>query len=344
MNKHLLDRFYEGKCSPEELQQVLTWFQSNEITPEQELDLNFVWQEAEQTDIPINHSHDPKKLFLKLKEQLKETTDSDDCAPDEHQALVIKLHQPLFWLKAVAAVLLPLCLVWAFIAYTSTLKTKSPTIVSVTTKPGIRKTIKLADGSTIILNAGSKITYPKDFTPHTREIKLWGEAFFEVAKDSLRPFIVHTGNISTKALGTSFNINYSQENNLAIALATGLVEITKEKPELNKRMSLLIPGQQLYYDHHSDKYQVASYNRTEVLGWQQGILYFKKADMKQIVRKLENWYGVTIEVDTYGEKDTSWNYTGEYHNETLDKVLEGIGFVKDFTHQETNGKVIIKFN
>ena len=74
------------------------------------------------------------------------------------------------------------------------------------------------------------------------------------------------------------------------------------------------------------------------------MLNFRQDNMEQTIRKLENWYGVEIKVDTSGVPDKAWNYTGKYDNEPLDRVLEGIGFVKDFTHQRTGNQVKIVFH
>jgi ferric-dicitrate binding protein FerR (iron transport regulator) len=197
----------------------------------------------------------------------------------------------------------------------------------------------------ITLNSGSKVSFRKGLASDKREIVLQGEAFFEVAKDSLRPFIVHTGSISTQALGTSFNINYNLcDTAITVALATGVVKIDKHEPGQQRQIARLAPGQQLSYNKVTQQHEVAPFDSDEVLGWKHGVLSFRQASMKQTIRKLEIWYGVAIEVDTSGMPGEAWNYTGEYDNESLNKVLEGIGFVKDFTYKRTEDKVRIDFN
>ncbi|MHC2990627.1 hypothetical protein OB13_03165, partial [Pontibacter sp. HJ8] len=155
----------------------------------------------------------------------------------------------------------------------------------------------------------------------------------------------HTGRISTQALGTSFNIDYNlHDSTITVALATGVVEVEKKDQGRQRQLSRLTPGQQLSYDKVSQQYAVSSFDRREVLAWKEGVLYFKKADMNQVVRELELWYGVDIEIDTAGKQDLAWNYTGEYNQETLEKVLQGIGFVKGFTYTRDGGRVKIMFN
>jgi ferric-dicitrate binding protein FerR (iron transport regulator) len=341
MNRGLLDRYYKGECSQEEVKAVLAWFQANKLDAEKEQELQALWQSAGQVE---EHAHDAGRIFSKIKEQLQEPQQ-----PEQQETSNIirfpQLHQQQFWLKVAAAVLLPLCLTWGLVRYTTRSKATAAVYMSVVAEPGVKKTINLPDGSIVRLNAGSKVSFLRNFDADKREIQLRGEAFFEVAKDSLRPFIVHTGSISTQALGTSFNINYSLfDDAITVALATGVVKVDKQEQGKKRKLTKLVPGQQLSYSKASKQYAVAEFNRNEVLGWTEGVLTFKQADMDQTVRKLENWYGVDIEVDARGMQNEAWNYTGEYDNETLEKVLEGIGFVKGFTYERNENKVRIVFN
>jgi ferric-dicitrate binding protein FerR (iron transport regulator) len=322
---------------------VLAWFQANKLGPEKEQELQALWQAASQVE-EEGHTRDAGRIFCKIKEQIQEPQ-----RPEQQETSNIirfpQLHQQQFWFKVAAAVLLPLCLTWGLLRYTSGSKATTAVYMSVVAAPGVKKIINLSDGSVIRLNAGSKVAFPKHFAGDKREIQLHGEAFFEVAKDSLRPFIVHTGSLSTQALGTSFNINYDLfDDAITVALATGVVKVDKQEKDKKRKLTKLVPGQQLSYSKSSERYAVARFNRNEALGWMEGVLTFKKADMEQTVRKLENWYGVDIEVDTRGMEDEAWNYTGEYNNETLEKVLEGIGFVKGFTYERNENKVRIVFN
>ena len=334
----MLDRFYRGECSQEEVQAVLRWFQDHNMSPEKEQELQAVWQQAGEARA-AEPAHDSERIFSRIKAQIQE--------PQEETGTIspfLQPQQPQFWLKAAAAVLLPLCLIWALVQYGSSDRAAA-VYVSVSTAPGVKKTINLSDGSVITLNAGSKVSFRENFAADKREIVLRGEAFFEVAKDSLRPFIVRTGNISTQALGTSFNINYSlYDTAITVALATGVVQIEKQERDEQRHLARLVPGQQLSFSKVSQHHAVAPFNRKEVLGWRQGVLYFRQASMDQVIRKLENWYGVDISVDIRGMHGGVWNYTGEYEKESLDKVLEGIGFVKNFTYKRTENKVSIVFN
>lgn len=324
---------------------MLEWFQSNSLSPQQEQELYALWHEANQVKVEEEYTHDAGRIFGNLKKRLQEPQ-----LPEQEKAGAVlrslPLQQPQFWLKVAAAVLLPLCLFWGLSKYIiSRADVASAAYVTVEAAPGVKKIVNLPDGSVITLNAGSKVSFRDKFAADKREIVLRGEAFFEVAKDSLRPFIVHTGCISTQALGTSFNINYNAyKDAVAVSLATGVVKIDKESKGRKQQITRLVPGQQMTYSKASRQYAVAAFNGREVLGWKEGVLQFKQADIREVIAKLKNWYGVDIEVDTLRLQDETWNYTGEYNNERLEKVLEGIGFVKGFTFRQTDKKIKIEFN
>lgn len=341
MDSRLLDRFYKGECSAEEVQQVLDWFREQQPDHHKEQELNALWQEAAQRTEKVL-GHDAGQVFRKIRAQIGEEREQKEAGK------VIRFNPSASmtrWMKVAAAIILPLCLVAVLKLYSSGAGSAKVAYQTIETAPGVKKTIRLADGSTVKLNSGSSVYFAENFGEESREITLQGEAFFEVAKDSLKPFVVYTGGISTQALGTSFNIDYSShEGTITVALATGLVKVEQEGQDRKQLLSLLTPGQQLAYDKASGQYAVASFDRREVLAWKEGVLTFRKASMDQVIRELENWYGVRIEVDTEGEQAEAWNYTGEYHQETLESVLDGIGFVKGFTHTRSGNQVRLMLN
>jgi ferric-dicitrate binding protein FerR (iron transport regulator) len=101
-----------------------------------------------------------------------------------------------------------------------------PSVMEKRTEYGQKLTVSLPDGSIVKLNAGSSISYPAEFSGNKREVRFSGEGFFEVAKDSSKPFIIESDGIFTKVLGTSFNLrSYSNEGKINVAVVTGKVEV-----------------------------------------------------------------------------------------------------------------------
>ncbi|MCC9167590.1 FecR family protein [Pontibacter harenae] len=345
MDSKLIKKYYAGECSLEEVQEVLDWFKSKELEPEQEQDLYWFWQEADQEKEDRALSKDAPFLFASIMRTIE--NQERDLDEEEKEGGKVKMLNHCNWmLKAAAALVLPAIFVWLLTSHFVNKESVAPELVTVEAEPGTHKKILLEDGSTIFLHAGSSVSYLQHFPNHKREIVLQGEAFFEVAKDSLRPFIVKSGVLLTQALGTSFNIRYRQEDkNISVALATGVVKVEKQEGQNTAQLVKLLPGQQLGYNIANKNFTVCAYEPQEVLSWRKGILYFKKANIEQIIYKLENWYGVDIEVTGKVPTDEDeWFYTGAYDNQNLESVLDGIGFVKYFSYKKEGDKVYIMFN
>ncbi|MDN3670702.1 FecR domain-containing protein [Echinicola jeungdonensis] len=203
---------------------------------------------------------------------------------------------------------------------------------------GEKLKFKLPDGTIVWLNSGSKISYPEKFSENQRQVHLEGEGFFDVAENPNKPFKVVSGELTTIALGTSFNISHMGNNKLDIALLTGKVKIQNSQTREN---ILLVPGQELKYIPNEGKTNVGNFDPIEVAGWKDGILSFKNADVQEVIQKLERWYGINI--STSGQPKRNWNLTGKYKNESLKIVLERIAYVENFQYSQKDKQVIIKF-
>lgn len=345
VDSKLVEKYFKGACSPQEVAQVLDWFEKEALNPAQEQDLYWFWQQAEQEKEKPEFTQKSADIFARINQAI----DAQEQQPAPRQQEKEGTRKNGLWqvLLQVAAVLVLMGgLLGLFNGYFAIRERVDSQLITHKALPGTRKILHLPDGSKVTLHAGSKITYQEPFSAHKRAFTLSGEAFFEVAKDSLRPFIVQTGNLSTQALGTSFNIQYQPlRQHISVALATGSVEIERQAQAGSQPVTRLLPGQQLVYHRVSQNYTVRPYDPMEVLAWRSGVLYFKKANLSQVVEKLESWYGVEIELKgKESGQDSQWLYTGGYDNQRLDEVLEGISFVKNFTYQKQGNKLILKLN
>ena len=202
----------------------------------------------------------------------------------------------------------------------------------------------LDDGTKIHLNSNSKVIYPETFSDSSREVYLTGEGFFEVAHDSQRPFKVITGDVSTTALGTSFNIHYNQ-NKADISLVTGRVKVETKESAIETESFILSPGHELHCDLLKDSYLIDEFNVSAVAGWKDGILYFENASLHEMTSKLESWYDVTIATENKSNQNLkNWSYSGKFEKQTLDNVLHGIGYVEKFTYKIDGKNVTLMFN
>lgn len=169
------------------------------------------------------------------------------------------------------------------------------------------KSIVLGDGSSIILKPNSTLQYPIVFNADHREVKLSGEAFFEIAKDQKRPFLVYADKIITKVLGTSFTIRaFENEKNVSVKVSTGKVSVFTEsdvKANQNKKNAqlegiILVPNQQVIFSRAESKIVKSLVDNPAILGSTSSIGFvFHDTPLKTVFEQLEKAYGVDIVFD-----------------------------------------------
>jgi transmembrane sensor len=242
--------------------------------------------------------------------------------------------------------------------------TQSPLHANEITAPekGISK-VKLPDGTKVWLNSGSRLTYKNDFGETLREVHLSGEAYFDVVKDTERPFIVNTETISLKVLGTAFNVrSYQDEEVTEAALIHGKIEVkllnnsgkeitlkpseklvvsnrvlserTPDKANTKELVNAL-PLITLDYIHQSESDSLPS----EAL-WLENRLAFDSETFIQVANRLERWYGVEIAINNAQLRNLK--FTGKFKDESLEEALKALQATSDFKYTINNKQVIIK--
>lgn len=206
------------------------------------------------------------------------------------------------------------------------------------TPPGVKSTLTLHDGSKVILNSGSTIKYVKNFEPDKRILYLNGEAFFEVMKDSLRPFSVITGDVMTTALGTSFNISAYNNEEQNISLLTGKVAV--DVTMKSSKSVLLEKGEGLKVNLESEEVFKGPFNVDQEIGWTQKKIIFEKVKLTEAIRVIENWYGVKFIFQN--KPNPTLLLSGIFHDETLENVLEGLSYTARFDFEIKDDVVFIK--
>lgn len=222
---------------------------------------------------------------------------------------------------------------------------KTPTVqLIVKSNPGGQKLkTHLPDGTVVVLNSESTLSYPSLFQGTERLVKLSGEAYFDVAEDKNMPFRVVTQNLTTTALGTSFNIRaFEDENNIEIDLESGLVDVAYRAEQTQRELHFkLKPGEAIVYDHTSERIEKRTFDPKSKLSWKDGVIYFQKASQNEVTKTLERWYGVTFLLENQNE--IPWQYSGSFKNQNLQQVLNSISFTKKFNYRIENDQVYITF-
>lgn len=183
--------------------------------------------------------------------------------------------------------------------------------------------LKLADGSNVWLNVGTVFTYPAAFAGNTRKVEISGEAYFEIARDVSRPFIVTKGNAQIEVLGTHFNVNaYDNEAAMRVTLMEGSVRVKE-----GTASGLLKPGQQAILSaKNSGKIQVVKGDVDKVMAWKNGIFNFDGAPLDEVMRQLERWYDIEV---VYEKGVPDIEFVGKMSkNIHLDDLLEILEMTK----------------
>lgn len=160
---------------------------------------------------------------------------------------------------------------------------------------GNQSRLVLSDNTVVWLNAGSRLVYPSRFEDKTREVLLFGEAFFEVSKDEKKPFIVKTSDLQIKVLGTQFNISaYTEDKVIQTVLKEGSVSISSNNSGLFERDLVLKPNQMASFNRTSKDTKVYEVDVNYYTLWTKGLLSFDEVDFTRIVKKVERFYNISI--------------------------------------------------
>lgn len=200
---------------------------------------------------------------------------------------------------------------------------ESQKINTLSTPAGGKFSVVLSDGSKVWLNATSSIKFPAAFDKVSRKVEIKGEAYFEIAKDSSRPFYVKNGSSEVKVLGTHFNVMaYPDEYRSELTLLEGSVQFTK-----NGQSELLKPGRQILYTENSNETKQKEANIEEVMAWKNDLFVFNDTNIDEIMKELMRWYDVKIKYE--GEKPDI-SFTGVIpRNANVTKVLKALELTGD---------------
>lgn len=187
---------------------------------------------------------------------------------------------------------------------------------TLSTPTGGQYNIVLADGTKVYLNAVSSIKYPTQFNGSQRMVELEGEAYFEVAKNKNKPFIVKSNNQAIEVLGTHFNVHaYDNEAVVKTTLLEGSVAVTYKNQK-----AILKPGQQSNVSDNFNKITIREVDTEAAIAWKNGRFKFDNADLKTVMKQLERWYGIKVEYR--GDVSEARFNGGTFRNKNLSEVLK----------------------
>jgi len=371
MNKDRIWTLMSRKLSGEATQAEL--FELNDLVsrhPDTNIPVQFI---QEFWSVPVERDEEFLEATFHLhSDRLKER--GFDLEINKHETGSLNLDYPmvnnkrrkLLWTGA-AVVITAAIIVFTLLANTKKSFSQEKIAQSeVSTKNGSRTKIQLPDGTSVWLNSSSKLVYDNEnFGTTIREVSLTGEAYFDVVKNPNKPFVIHTAKMDIRVLGTAFNVKcYPGEKTTETSLIRGSVEVTlKDRQE----KIIMKPNEKLILnndDTKATKRIVASikpdapvekanpiielshltlYPKDSSIvvetGWVENRLVFSDEKLEDIAKKMERWYGVTINIAN--EKLKKELLTGSFEKETIDQALNALQLTTAFSYKMNKNTITI---
>lgn len=319
----IIEKTLNNEATPEESCEVVHWFK----TPEGQ-----AWL-AERID------QDEKTIHMGEEE---EWIDHPIPSAVMYQNIMRQLHRQKIrrCIAYAAAVLIPIALIIGlFIRINSQVDLLADDGYDEVYVPnGERMQVLFQDGSKVHLNSGSRIRYPKKFGLSERKVYLEGEAWFEVAKNKNRPFIVDLSYMDIKVLGTTFDVKaYPEEEAIFVALETGSIELKSR----SFKSYQLRPGEKAVYNKASGRCEVLrSHDVKMYSAWRRNVLVFKSAPLSEVMKTLARTYDISFDV-----KDSAalrYTYTITTDSVNLTTVLKELEKITPVLFEEKEGKIEVR--
>ena len=316
--KELIEKYFDGNITDAKIKELSDWIKNDRHLQ------NWWEEEFSKSDAGINPVL-RDKLFARIKEQ----TQGKEETQGKEKPRTIRMN---LW-KWAAAIVLPICI--AFFTYyliDSSQTVGAPFIVKA--DKGDKATIELPDGTNVVLNSASQLSYLNNFGENVRRVQLNGEAYFKVAHDEKHAFIVQIGDLEVKALGTSFNVSaYEDAKDVTVVLLEGKVGVYAQKMS-----HIMKPGDKIEYNKATHKITATQVHPNDYIEWTKGNMYFEKESLENIMKTLSRIYDVEIRFDS--NKLPNEYFTGTIPGGGIQNALNILMLTSPF-YYEMDGSVIV---
>ena len=353
---NIIVRFLMKEASEEDVAQLHLRLDSDEEFKNHFEQIRDTWNRIE-----LEKDLNEVKIQRDLEKVLSRT---EDKSKSKIRSIISANH----WLfKAAAIFILGFGISWMLFHFQGRIADADIIYNTIETPRGSKSIVSLPDGSQIILNAQSKLRYPERFTGKERKVFLEGEAFFDVAKDQKKQFIVNTPDLMVKVFGTSFNIkSYPDENTVETTLVEGSISLFKTSPEgkIASKEIKMEPNQQvvLYKETGSNTSSKAEEEEKQEMpkpvqprlmlakkidteryvSWKDGQLKIKSEPLEKLAVTLERRYDVSIHFESDEIKD--YRFTGVIKNETIEQVMSAIKLASSIDYKIDEREIWIRDN
>lgn len=322
----LFEKYLANEASRSEIRELIDWLKGEGVDDW----MTEEWNHAE-ADFSVTDLMKKQEIFDRISREI----DLDNFVNNTSASIQNPRRK---FLKIIGKVAVAASLLFAtsFLGYKLAQFNETSQDTIVAAGRGQKASVVLPDGSLVWLNSESQIKYGARFTDDQRIVRIEGEAYFEVAKDAERPFIVETPELKVKVHGTTFNVNTYDANSLKVSLLEGSVEI---KPDQGSSQ-MLRPNEVADYNPKLNKLVVNEGFANEAVDWRYNRIRFKDEDLSSIMHKLERDFNVEI---TIGNRQLrTRRFTGDFsQNETIEQILDVMSSTGAYSYTIRGNKIKI---
>ena len=369
MKKDLIEKYLSGNLSEEQEKELMNWVQESDVNRAYFARLKNLWvaTQLENENHEINTEDEYRLVRYRLK--MRSGRDHPDLQDSYYKLSARRTLRKALQIAAIIVFLYSIA--GTFIIVKRNLKKE---YTEIRTKRGEKSFLKLADGTLIWLNSETVFRYPSRLDSKNVRVFLDGEAYFDVAKNPNRNFIVQASSLDIAVIGTSFNVkSYSMDNTIETTLEEGKISITgKMGTKQIKDPVILIPNQRATFIKNSLEYSVKNITdppvdredtqshtierintvigpqiiRTEQIdskqytSWKDGKMMFKSKRFEDLALQMERWYDIKIEITDQELKDI--RYTGVFEKETIEQALHALSLSLPFHYEIDQNIITIK--
>lgn len=318
ISNKILKNYILGKCSNKEIGILHNWINAS---PE-----NATWL------FKMVDAYHTKHLLHNIDEVRLQQAEVDIIQRILQEEANIKRSRMLRLVKYAAA-----CIAMVLVSAVTIMLWRGQTrMIEVTTQANEMQHLILPDSTEVWINSNSTLKYPQQFAQNSRKIELQGEAYFEVKKDTTRPFMVQNDALSVKVLGTHFNFSAYQQNQKAeVALLEGCVQVIGNHQE---GMITIKPNQKAILDKQTSSIEVTHIYAPLEAAWHNNIIPFENMTIVEIINVLEKYYEVEIEIGSQLYNKST--YSGEICCKSdIDSVLKALAYSIPFKYKREGNKI-----
>lgn len=325
--ENLIVKYLTNSITEDEKRELLDWLQENEENKKVFVDNCNIWLAANDivvSEAEVENALDRLRNNIALYERKEKKVS---------QRFSIQR-------AAIAAVLLIAAFSVGsfFLGKNSYSEPETVTYYSFVTGQDSKDSLTLPDGTVVWMNKDSKLSYADNFEGKERNVKLEGGAFFDVVKNAKKPFIVESGNVKIKVLGTQFDVkNYENESDIETSLLSGEVEVYLEGD--NKGIKLR-PTERIIINKQSKEVKIKRFDTANQTIWTKNEIVFSDDKLSDILSKIGYWYG--IDIVTEGTINLQQKLSFTVRNETKEELFSAISLIVPIKYEISNEKIIVR--